>query len=69
MWEKGLWLRGELERAQVQPDTVSYNAAISSCEKGVQWEKALWLLAEQMIAYLQPDAISYAATISSCERK
>lgn len=30
--------------AEILPDVISYNAAISACEKGGQWQHALTLL-------------------------
>jgi pentatricopeptide repeat protein len=33
-----------LERSGLMPNAVTYNAAISACEKGEQWQKALALL-------------------------
>ena len=33
-------------REGVELDTLTYNAAISACEKGGQWERALGLLEE-----------------------
>ena len=32
---------GEARGARVAPDVVSYGAAISACEGGLQWEEAL----------------------------
>jgi pentatricopeptide repeat domain-containing protein 1 len=52
----------------LQPDVISYNAAISACEKGLQWEKALHFLSEMRTQGLQPDVISYNAAISACEK-
>ena len=31
--EEASWLLGELTQSQMQPDTISYNAAISVCER------------------------------------
>ena len=34
----------EMWRYQLEPNVISYNSAISACEKGQQWEQALSLL-------------------------
>ena len=52
---------------RVWPDTTSYSAAISACEKGKQWEVALELLKECK-TWTTPDTISYSAAISACEK-
>ena len=51
---------------RVWPDTTSYSAAISACEKGEQ-ELALELLRECK-TWTTPDTISYSAAISACEK-
>ena len=67
-WEQALSLLQEMGRSQLQPDVVSYSAAISACEKGQQWEQALGLLQEMWRSQLQPDLISYNSAISGCEK-
>ena len=47
---------------------MSYNAAISACEKGKQWEGALALLQEMICKELMPSAVSYNAAMSACEK-
>ena len=46
---------------------VSYNAAISACEKGQQWQRALGLLAAMPAAGVVANVVSYNAAISACE--
>jgi pentatricopeptide repeat domain-containing protein 1 len=45
-WKKTLEVLREMEDRGVQPDAMSYNAAISACEKSGQYEKALNLWRE-----------------------
>jgi pentatricopeptide repeat protein len=51
----------------VAPNTISYSAAISACEKGMQWKEALRLLRDMASKGVQPNTISYSAAISACE--
>ena len=50
------------------PIVVSYSAAMSACEKGMQWEEALGLLQEMVHQFLMPDVVSFSATISACAK-
>ena len=42
--QRSLALLEEMRTRGVEPDVISFNAAISACEKGGQWELALWML-------------------------
>ena len=46
MWDKALHLLRQAAGEGVGLNLVSYNAAVSACERGLQWEFALLLLAE-----------------------
>ena len=52
----------------VAADTISYNAAISACEKGGQWEHALDLLRAMCEERVWPDTTSYNAAMSAREK-
>ena len=52
----------------IEPNVITYSAAISACEKGKKWEKALSLLEQMRDARIKPDVISYSAAISACEK-
>jgi pentatricopeptide repeat protein len=52
----------------IQPDVISYSAAISSCEKAGKHQSALDLLREMDTRGIQPNVISYNAATSSCEK-
>ena len=48
-----------MRRSRLEPDVISYNAAISACERDAQWEQALGLLPEMRSSRLEPTVISY----------
>ena len=50
------------------PNVVSYNAAMSACEKGKHWEGALVVLHEMVCHALTPNLVSYIAAISACKK-
>ncbi|CAK0795719.1 unnamed protein product [Prorocentrum cordatum] len=58
-----LKLLGDMWKTNLTPSIViafSYNAGISSCQKGEQWQRALALLSELREARLEPNVISTA---------
>ena len=65
-WAGGqaLQLLDEMPQRRLDPDVISFSAAISACEKSEQWEKALELLDEMQQRKLEPDVISFSAAIS-----
>ena len=58
----------EARRDRFVPDMVSYNAAVSACEKGRQWEWSLALMSEAVGERLTPNVITLSATITACEK-
>ena len=66
-WPLAMPLFGGMKEAKVDPDVISYNAAISSCEKGQQWPVAMHLFGSMPKAKVDADVI-YNAAISSCEK-
>ena len=52
----------------LEPDVISYNSAISACEKGQQWKQALSQLLEMWTPQRTPDVINYNSAISACEK-
>merc|ERR1712118_57970 len=67
-WERALSLLDEMRERGVSPDVISFNAAISACEKGGQWERALSLLDEMRESGVSPNVISFNAAILSCAK-
>ena len=49
-------------------DEISYNAAISACEKRGQWAQALCLLSFMPGSKVVPDRVTCNAAISACEK-
>ena len=68
LWHEALELLAEMQAQGLEPNVITYNAAISACEKGSQWQQALELLAEMQAQGLEPNVISYSAAMSACEK-
>ncbi|CAE7190355.1 unnamed protein product, partial [Symbiodinium microadriaticum] len=49
-------------------DRITYNAAISACEKSQEWRQALTLLRQAEWQRMQLGIISYNAAISACDK-
>ena len=47
---------------------ITYNAAISACEKGPRPHLALHMLQQLQVRGFRPDVITYSAAISVCEK-
>ena len=56
-----------MEARGVEPNVISYSAAISAREEGQQWEPAQSLLGQMEARGVEPNVISYNAAISACE--
>jgi pentatricopeptide repeat protein len=52
----------------IEPEVITYNAAMTACGKASQWERALELLSEMRERGLEPDMITYSVAISACEK-
>ena len=64
--QRALALLEEMKSRSVEPDVISFSAAISACGAGGQWERALSLLEEMRTRGVEPDVISFSAAISAC---
>ena len=58
----------EMVHQLLTPGVVSFNAAISACEKGKLYEGAVGLLKEMVHQLLTPNVVSFSAAISACEK-
>ena len=58
----------ETRSSQLEPDVISYNSAISACEKGQQWQQALMLFSEMGQQHVVPNVVTHNAAISACEK-
>ena len=58
----------ELQLRGLLSGVITYNAAISACEKGQMPQQALHLLQEMLLRGLLPNVITYNAAISVCEK-
>ncbi|CAE8583203.1 unnamed protein product, partial [Polarella glacialis] len=67
-WQLALELLQRMPELGATADVISYNAAISACEKAGQWQMAVALLARMPKVGLNPNVISYNAAICACER-
>ena len=54
--------------AGVAPSAISFNAAISACQKHGQWQHALSLLGDICRAGVAPNVISFIAAIFAYEK-
>ena len=66
-----LTLLKEMKDSGIKPNTITYSAAISACEKAGGnngMRHALTLLQEMKDFGIKPDTITYNATISACEK-
>lgn len=53
-----------MQQYRLEPNTISYNAVISACEKAKQPEMAMELLEVMEKQRTEPDVITYRAAIS-----
>ena len=56
-----------MPEAQINPNVISYNAAISACQKRGEWQQAVSLFRAMPQARITPDVVSYNAVISAYE--
>ena len=52
----------------MKPNTITYSASISACEKGQRWITETILLQEMQQWHVKPNTVTYIASISACEK-
>eukprot|EP00973_Karenia_brevis_P007863 1067095-Karenia_brevis.AAC.1 len=57
-----------MRRESLKLDVISFNAAISTCEKNGQWQYVAPLFVEMRKEDLTPDVISFSAATSACDK-
>merc|ERR1712196_622881 len=68
LWTEALDLLDEMRSMGMQPDVVSYSAAIRAMETSSLWEGALAFLFEMSVQGVAPNEISYDITINACSK-
>ncbi|CAE7449030.1 unnamed protein product [Symbiodinium sp. CCMP2456] len=67
-WHEVLALVTRLEEAELKPDSIHFNTAISAVARAGHWTMAFEMLQAMFDRGLQLDAFSYCSTISACEK-
>ena len=57
-----------MQKYRLTPNVITYNASISTCEKGVRPERAVEFFESMQTYRLTPNVITYNASISMCEK-
>jgi len=58
----------EMASAHVELNTITYNAAVSACEKRCLWEQAGKLLVKMSSTQVELYTITHYAAVSACEK-
>lgn len=65
---RSLMLLREMMCSKVEPNVITYSAAISACEKGLQWSLAKSLLAQMWCDRVDPNVVTYSAAMGACSK-
>ena len=65
-WESALRLLDEMEQRSLQPNVISFNAALSALEKARQWEQAVQLLDEASAAGVRLSQETLVEVLCAC---
>ena len=65
-WPRALLVLSAFESHGLQPDLITFNAAMAACEKGSQWRLCFSILAEIQKVSLVANLITYNAALTAC---
>ena len=65
-WQEALALLTYMINCALLPDVISFDTAMSACDKAEKWQEALELLAKLHSASLEEDVITCSALMSAC---
>ena len=65
-WRWALLVLSAFETHGLQPDLITFNAAMAACEKGSQWQLCFSILAEIQAVSLVANLITYNAALTAC---
>lgn len=57
-----------MPKAQIDPNTITYNATLSACQKGGHWQRALAVFHRMAKARIPGNVTSYDVIIGACEQ-
>ena len=67
-WQQAFFLIREMQHDSLEADVITYNAAMSACEKGQRWQLALQLFGElQQCSSLEADRIEVDSRELACD--
>lgn len=71
--KRGLWraacsLLSEMRDRGLEPNTISYNAALNSCRQAAAWEQAVAQLDDMQASGALPDAVSISIVMAACQK-
>eukprot|EP00913_Durusdinium_trenchii_P033234 g31112.t1 len=66
-WSAALQLFKDMGDVTIKRIVISFNSAVSACEKGREWQRALLVLKRLPFDDLRPSVISFNSAISACE--
>lgn len=66
-WEAGIAILKEAKSWLIIPNMISFNSAISTCDKAGEWQLAISLMEEASQARLFPGIVTFNSCINACQ--
>ncbi|CAJ1439987.1 unnamed protein product [Effrenium voratum] len=66
-WELAMKMLSSMRAELLEMDVITFNAAVSVCQKAAQWQAA-WAIFAETSGGLQPSIVTANALVSSCEQ-